>query len=152
MCHLYGEVRIKSLASGCLFHYFLNHFVYVCVLVDLRCHHLYSVLEKNCIICFYSVKLRQDVTWHSKSRALSSLQLTLPTHVIPSLTLICVSRHVLYNISSHFFFPHRLTLWWVCARIFFTVQIKVVERYSQTTIFSLWASWACELLFRDSHN
>jgi len=35
------------------------------VLVDFRCHPLYSVLEKNCIICFYSVKLRQDVTSHS---------------------------------------------------------------------------------------
>jgi len=44
---------------------------------------------------------RHDLT--VKSRALSSLQLTLPTHVIPSLTLVCVSRHVLYNIASFIF-------------------------------------------------
>jgi len=76
---------------------------------------------------------RRDLTL--KSRALSSLQLTLPTRMIPNVTLICVSGHVLCNISSNFFFTRSYTVMSLCSNFFFALRMKVVERQSHTAIF-----------------
>jgi len=76
---------------------------------------------------------RRDLTL--KSRALSSLQLTLPTHVIPSLTLICVSRHVLYNIASFFPPTRTYTVMSLCSNFFHHTDEGSRERFSDCNFF-----------------
>jgi hypothetical protein len=93
MCYVYGEVRITSLASGCLFHYFLKP-LYMCAGGFALPSSVFCAGEElRYLFLQCKATTRRDLT-------LKSLQLTLPTRVISSLTLICVSRHVLCNISQ----------------------------------------------------